>query len=114
MDFVHIAKRISEKSKTKKMLDDVPEVSSDILDPGVEYSFKVDLTLLADFEGNVSEVPEARIRRKLKSEVLAAMKSAVLIVANDLGLRAESITINPMSITSAVNDQTSVGDMEER
>lgn len=129
MNLVRIARRVSDKSKTKsapkktkktkKKPDrvaepvrqpelEIPDISMDVLDPGVEYSFKVDLSLVVDFEGDASEVSEPRLRKKLKSEVLAAIKGAVLMTANDFGLRANNIKVNPVSVSSAMNDQTSI------
>lgn len=129
---VRIARRVSDKAKAKSKVKkpakkpakkpdrsakeptdfDVPDVSGNILDPGVEYSFKVDMSFSVDFEGDASEIAESRLRKKLKAEILAAMKGAALMTADDFGLRASSITISPISITSAINDQTSVGEKE--
>ena len=123
-----MARRVSEKTrktkktpslvskkprKTKKTPDpvsesEVLELSDDVLDPGVEYSFKVDLSFSVDFEGDVMDVSENRIRRKLKAEILAAMKGASLIAANDFGLRAGNIRVSPITISSAINDQMSI------
>lgn len=133
MDFVRIARRVSDKSKaktksapkkprnTKKKPDrvaepvqqpepEIPDISMDVLDPGVEYSFKVDLSLTVDFEGDTSEVSEPRLRKKLKAEMLAAIKGATLMTANDFGLRANNVKVSPVSVSSAMNDQTSVGE----
>jgi len=118
MDLLRLARRVSDKTKPKKArkpgktavpaISEVPDVSGDVLDPGVEYSFKVDLSFVADFEGDASEISEDRLRRKFKAEILSAMKSAALMAAADFGLRATNIRVNPVVISSAVNDQTSV------
>ena len=118
MDLIRVARRVSEKAKPKRakkpkktslqaQQPEIPEVSSNVLDPGVEFSFKIDLSLVVDFEGS-AEVSEEKLRRKLKAEIFAAMKGAALMAANDFGLQASNISINPISISSAVNDQASV------
>jgi len=119
MDLIRVARRVSDKVKKPKKPSktpaprrapepEVPEVSFDVENPGVEYSFKVDLSFTVDFEGDVSEIPEAKLRRKLKAEILAAMKGAALMSAADFGLRANNIRINPIIVSSAINDQMSV------
>lgn len=117
MDIERIARRLSDKTQAKKSKKkvskpklDIPEISFDVLDPGVEYSYKIDLSLTVDFEGDASEVSEDRLRRKLKSELIAALKGASLITADDFRLRATNVKVNPISISSALNDQTSVDD----
>jgi len=126
MDLTRVARRVSDKTKTKAKKPaktslrkpapepEVPEVMADVLDPGVEYSFNVSLSLSVDFEGDASEISPERLRKKLKAEVVAALKGAALITANDFGLRADRILINPVSVESALNDQTSVGEKEGR
>lgn len=123
MDLIRVAKRISKPKKQKKPLKtpskktplpEIPEIQENVLDPGIEYSFKVDLSLTVDFEGNGVEVSESRLRNKLKNELMAAVKGAVLMAADDFQLRADGIVISPMTISSALNDQTSVGERENR
>jgi len=126
MDLTRVARRVSDKTKAKAKKPaktslhkpapepEVPEVMADVLDPGVEYSFNVSLSLSVDFEGDASEISPERLRKKLKAEVVAALKGAALITANDFGLRADRILINPVSVESALNDQTSVGEKEGR
>jgi hypothetical protein len=136
MDLIRIARRVNDKGKSKSKSKsapkprakppaktslrktapdlDVPEVMSDVLDPGVEYSFSVSLSLTVDFEGDTHEVSEDRLRKKLKAEVVAALKGAALITGNDFQLRTNRILINPVTVESAMNDQTSVGDKEGR
>lgn len=113
MDLTRVARRVSDKAKPKKRKSpapepEVPEVNSNVLDPGVEYSFKVDLSFSIDFEGDVSEVSSDKLRKKLKAEILAALKGAALMSASDFGLQASNIRINPIVVSAAVNDQTSV------
>lgn len=113
MDLFRIARKVSEKKiKSRKPVPEpeIEEIPENILDPGVEYSFKIDLSLTVDFEGDAIDISESRLRRKLKAEILAAMKGAALITANDFGLRASNIKISPVSVGSAMNDQTSIGD----
>jgi translation elongation factor EF-1beta len=114
MDLIRIARRVNDKKKKvkkvpsvskKKNKEEIPEIVSSVLDPGVEYSFKVDFSLTVSFEGDSPEVSEEKLRRKLKSEMLSGVKSAAKITAADFGLMATSIQVTPIKIDSSVNDQ---------
>lgn len=123
MDLTRIAKRVGDKTKKpkkpsktslrKKPELTIPEIGQNVLSPGVEYSFKVDLSFTVDFEGS-GDVSEIRVRNKLKSEIAAAIKGAVLMAANDFQLQASNISVQPARIESALNDQMHAVEPDDR
>lgn len=99
-------KKTSKRRKTSKPVA-IPEVQSDPLNTGTEYSFMVSLAFSADFEGGGQSVSEGQLKEKLKAEVALALKTAVKVTANDYGIRALNVNVSPVTISSAMNDETS-------
>lgn len=81
--------------------------SEDVLVPSTEYSCRMEVSFSADFEGDVAQ---RDLVKKVKTEVMAAMKSAMKQVARDLGLTSTGLTVQPLQVECAVNDQMSVED----
>lgn len=59
------------------------------------FSCKVDLSIAVDFEGPGSE---AALVKKLKLELMAAVRSSLTIVSRELRLKASGVTISPVSV----------------
>jgi hypothetical protein len=126
MDIARIARQVTklsfkDKSKQTKKSEktsrnsggvDIPDVYDSMLNPGVEYSFSIDMSFSVDFEGHVDGIEESELLKKLKSEIMEAIRGAALITADEFDVRTSNIRINPMIVESTVNDQTSVGEME--
>jgi len=81
-----------------------PETESDepaILLPQTEYSLQLDLSLTADFEGNVDR---QALTKKFKDEVVAAIKSGMSITARELDLSPVGVRVKPISIECSVTE----------
>ena len=84
--------------------------SKNVLTPATEYSCQVELSLTADFEGNVSK---SNLLKKLQTELVAAIQTGVKMVARDFAIQATGITVRPLNINCAVTDQMSIEDNDE-
>jgi len=118
MDYVRIASRIIEarrkpKNKrppkvSKRPVDFPVSVESEtMLRPQTEYSCRVEIALTADFEGNVAK---KNLIKKLKNEIITAIKTGVEQVSTDMELQATGVVVSPLRVECAVNDQASVED----
>jgi len=83
---------------------------SGILKPETEYSVSVELSLTADFEGSAAK---NKLLKKLQSELFAAVKEAVAVTANELGLRSTGVMLKPIEVGIAVTDMSSSSDDDE-
>lgn len=96
--------KVSKPKKVKKVpLDLEPEeevMTDDMLEPKTEYSCQLQLSITADFEG---EVDKNKLLRKLKNETINAIKTSVGITATEYGLDATKITVQPINVECATN-----------
>ena len=79
-----------------------PSFGDDMLRLTTEYSCRMDLSISADFEG---QIPKDKLIRKLKAEMTAAVKAAMGIVARDFGLESTGVRVQPVRVECAMNDQ---------
>ena len=86
----------SKKPKSKR--------EKEILHQDPEFACRVEIDLVADFEGEGSK---AALLKKLKSEITASLTSAMQITARDLKLELKNITVRPVSLDCAVTEGTS-------
>lgn len=100
-------KKTSKKrrvSEPEEKLFDPDQYSVDIeenmLRPKVEYSCRMEFSISVDFEG---QVPKERLVKKLKSEMVAAMKAGVNIVSRDFSLENTGVKVQPIKVECAVN-----------
>ena len=115
MDFSRIAARVVEARKRKKPRRvaepaapvAAPSPPENVLRPATEYSCRMEISLSADFEGDVSKKD---LIKKLKSEVIASIKLGMEQVAKDLRVQGTGIVVKPLQVECAVNDQA---DMED-
>lgn len=84
-----------------------PARQRDSLELPTEYSCQVDISLTADFEGDVAR---NHLLKKLESEILAAIKAGVASTAKAYGLQATNILLKPVRIECAVNDPSSANE----
>jgi hypothetical protein len=98
-DFHRMAARIARKrilpSQSK------PIKTKDMLIPSTEYSCQVELSLTADFEGSV---PKQKLLKKLRTELVAAIKEGVTTTAREFRLTSGGVHVQPIRIECAVND----------
>ena len=91
-----------------------PEVRTappeNILKPATEYSCSMEISLSVDFEGDVAKTS---LIKKMKSEIIASLKTGMEQVAKDLGIRGTGAVIQPLKVECAVNDQADMSDDEE-
>jgi len=80
--------------------EDEEESTDSILKPKTEYSCQLQISIIADFEG---EVDQGKLKRKLKTESINAVKAGVATTAREYRLEATQITVQPISIECAVN-----------
>ena len=73
----------------------------EVLRPRTEYSCQIELYLTADFEG---QIDKDKLLRKVKNEIVAALKVGLSTVANDLDLQPVGARVKPISITCSMND----------
>lgn len=79
----------------------------DILASKTEFSVRAEIALSVDFEG---EVAKDHLLKKLRNEIMAAIKQAVTITANELQVSPSVVTVQPISFDVAVNDQADLQD----
>lgn len=79
----------------------------DVLAARTEFSVRADISLSVDFEGDVTQ---QQLVKKLRNEVMAAIKQAVTITANELQAEPSTVMVKPISFEVAVNDQTDLQD----
>lgn len=109
MDYSRIASRVVEarkkkSRKTPKILknpvETVSSPSESVLEPSTEYSCRMEISLSADFEG---DVVKKDLIKKLKSEVIASIKSGMEQVSRDLGIRGTGVVIKPLQVECVAN-----------
>ena len=98
MDLLHIASRVAAKKKKPKKRE------KEIFHQEPEFACRVEIDLVADFEGEGSK---AKLLKKLKTEISAALNSAMEITARDLRLDLKKVTVRPVSLDCAVTEGTS-------
>jgi hypothetical protein len=81
-------------------LEDTEEEAG-ILAPQTEYSIQLDLSLSADFEGNVDK--QALIN-KFKADLTAAIRSGMSTTAKELKLNPIGARVQPINIECAVTE----------
>ncbi len=107
MDLHRIATSIAstniEAARRKKVSK--PTISESVLSHGTEYSCQMEFALSADFEGNVAK---KQLLGKLKSELVAAIKTAMGIVSRDLQVEVQNVLVNPIRMECVANHQMSL------
>jgi len=58
-----------------------------------KYSVQVNISISAEFEGNVSK---PTLIKKIKSEVMASLEGAMNIVTRELRVQSNGVTIKPI------------------
>lgn len=108
---VTAAKKRKPRRKAKPKAPPPPtpitSLRENVLKPETEYSAQCELVLSADFEGPVTK---GSLSNKLRAELTAAIKQALTITANDMGLKSTGVTIQPIKFEVAVNDPTDLED----
>lgn len=79
----------------------VPSVAEDILKTDPEYSCRIELDITADFEGITNK---QALVRKIKAELLAAVKSGITSVARGLNLKSSGVKVRPLRLECDIND----------
>lgn len=94
----------SEVSQDK--LEDTESSDFDITNSGTEYSCRIELSMIATFEGSVSrEILVKKLQSELKNSIQAGMQS----VSNDLGLSSTEVQVRPMVLECAIVDSSEDG-----
>jgi len=78
---------------------------SDVLAEPTEFSCNLDISLSVDFEGSTTK---QQLVKRLKDELVTAIKSAVSATAQELDLQPSNVMVRPIKADCAVNDQGSV------
>lgn len=94
------------KSKKPILIKQDPET----LHPQTEYACKVELSLTADFEGDIAKKD---LIKKIKSELIASIKAGMTTVCKDFNLECSSVLVQPLQVEVAVNDQADLEDDED-
>jgi len=81
-------------------IEEEEESTDSILKPKTEYSCQLQISIIADFEG---EVDQSKLKKKLKTETINAVKAGVATTAREYNLEATQITVQPINIECAVN-----------
>ncbi len=106
MDHARIASRLIEARKRSRFIEDDGESSHDELGPenilksATEYSCHMEISLSSDFEGDVSK---GDLIKKVKTEVIAAIKTGMEQVARDLGISGTGIVVKPLKVDCVIN-----------
>lgn len=119
MDLHRIASKVVEARKRKPRKKPVaqpaapvrPRSRPEVLTPQTEFSCKVDLSLTADFEGDVAKKD---LIKKVKAELVNSIKAGMTAVCKDLGMECTNVLVQPIQVECAVNDQASIEDDEGR
>jgi hypothetical protein len=111
MDFKVLAGRVAgrsiEAARKPRRLRRTSKPRKEMLSPSTEFSCQVDISLSADFEGSVAE---SALKKKLKNELVAAIKAGIVSTARGFNLQATGVLVKPLRIDCAVNDQSSIED----
>jgi hypothetical protein len=99
MNLLHIASRVAARKKPKSK-----KREKEIFHQEPEFACRVEIDLVADFEGEGSK---SVLLKKLKTEISAALNSAMEISARDLRLDLKKVTVRPVSLDCAVTEGTS-------
>jgi len=83
-------------------LDIAARVAARKYDSHNEYSVQTEITLSANFEGKVSK---PTLIKKLKSEIMASLESAVKITARELRLESTGLTLKPVRIDVGIRSR---------
>ena len=104
MAFEEMAARVvSGTVKTARKRTSRPVKTDDaILKPITEYACQIEVSMDATFEGNVSK---QQLLRKMKSELVAAIKESATRVAREFDLESKGVRVQPLKFECAVNDQ---------
>lgn len=78
-----------------------PILEADLTAPVTEYSCQIELSVSADFEG---QVEKQRLIKKLKAELTASLRAGMGIVARDLGMQSTGVEVRPVRVECAVSD----------
>ena len=103
------AARKKKKSAPPKKVSKPKRVKSvpTVIDSPTEYSCRLDISLTANFEGDTTK---AKVMKKLRSEVVAAIQSGVTLAARDLGIQAANVLVKPLNVECDVIDSSSLDD----
>jgi len=99
MDLDKIAARVAARKKPKKP----SKRQKEILVEEPQFACRVEIDLVADFEGEGSK---SALLKKLKAEISASLKAAMGITARDLRLELKQVTVRPVSLDCAVTQGT--------
>lgn len=80
-----------------------PLFEADMTAPVTEYSCQIELSMSADFEG---QIEKQRLIKKLKAELTASLRAAMGIVARDFGLQSTGVEVRPIRVECAVSDHS--------
>lgn len=81
-------------------------IEGDVLEAEVEYACRIELDLTATFEGHAER---EKLLKKVKAEIVSAIKSGMTTVARDLNLSQTGVTVRPIRMECAVNDESDIG-----
>lgn len=88
-------------ARRRPVSDSIPTVSEDVLESAPEYSLHIELDITADFEGRTNK---ASLIRKVKAEILSAVKNAMTESARSLNLKSSGATVRPIRLECDIND----------
>lgn len=120
MDFNKIALKVASttieaakykpKSKKKPSRSARPKREEKIiLAPSTEYSCRIEMAIMTDFEGESSK---GTIMKKLRGEMKAAIETAVKITARDLLLDSKTLSVKVVTFDCDVNSIDGYSDDE--
>lgn len=87
-----------------------PVKTDAILSPSTEYACQIELSMDATFEGN--NVSKQQLLRKMKSELVSAIKESATRVAREFDLESKGVRVQPLKFECAVDDQSDLFDVE--
>lgn len=79
----------------------------DMLQPKTEFSVRAEIALAVDFEGDITK---SQLVKKLRNEIMAAIRQAVKITADELRAEPSTVVVQPISFDVAMNDQADLQD----
>jgi len=97
------------KTRTKKKAPKVskPGKSKSVVRAPTEWACRVELSVEVDFEGDAAK---NALVKKLKTEITAAMETAVKMTARDLRLKPSDVRVRPTALDCVVTS----GDYDPR
>lgn len=73
-----------------------------ILAPTTEYSVQIDLSVIADFEGQTTQTD---LVQKFKEEIVNAIRNSMALTASGLGLTAVGARVKPIDIQCEISEE---------